>query len=45
MSSFELKRYIVLAIPFLLIPSTAFVFISFLKWLEKEKGYLHGVDL
>jgi membrane protease YdiL (CAAX protease family) len=38
----EIREYALLLIPFLLIPSTAFVFISLAKWLGKEKGYLIG---
>lgn len=42
MQSLELSKDILLSIPFLLIPSTAFVFASLSKWLGKEKGYLLG---
>lgn len=42
MISLELKRYILFAIPFLLIPSAGFMFVSGSKWLGKEKGYLLG---
>ena len=42
MNSLELKRYALLTIPLLLIPSTGFVFVVLSKWLGKEKGYLLG---
>ena len=42
MNTFELTHYAPLAIPFVLIPSTAVLFLSLEKWLGKEKGYLLG---
>jgi len=42
MNAFELKHIVLLAIPFLLIPSAALVFITLAKWLGKEIGYLLG---
>ena len=42
MIPFEIKYYLPLAIPFVLIPSTVFIFVSLVKWLGKEKGYLLG---
>ena len=42
MNPHELKQIGLLAIPFVLIPSTAFVFVSLAKWLGNETGYLLG---
>ncbi len=42
MNHFNPAMYVLLTIPFLLIPSTAFVFASLSQRLEKEKGYLLG---
>jgi membrane protease YdiL (CAAX protease family) len=42
MNSLELKHFVLLTIPFALIPSTTLVFISLARWLGKEKGYLLG---
>ena len=36
------KRYFLLALPVLLIPSTALVFVSMSQWLGKELGYVLG---
>jgi membrane protease YdiL (CAAX protease family) len=42
MNMVELKHCVTIALPFVLIPSTAFAFASLTKWLGKEKGYLLG---
>jgi membrane protease YdiL (CAAX protease family) len=42
MNALELDKCVLVAIPIMLIPSTAFVFASLTKRLGKEKGYLLG---
>jgi len=42
MNPLEFEQIVLLAIPFVLIPSTAFVFVSLAKWLGNKTGYLLG---
>jgi membrane protease YdiL (CAAX protease family) len=42
MNPLEFEQIVLLAIPFVLIPSAAFVFVSLAKWLGNETGYLLG---
>lgn len=42
MNTLDSRQFALLALPFVLIPSTAFVFIMFSKWLGREQGYLLG---
>jgi membrane protease YdiL (CAAX protease family) len=42
MNSLDLGQYALLVLPFILVPSVAFVFNVLSKWLGKEQGYLLG---
>jgi membrane protease YdiL (CAAX protease family) len=42
MNPHELEQIVLLVIPFVLIPSATFMFVSLTKWLGNETGYLLG---